>query len=355
MERLHFPDGHQKQEALNHERLYTPPHGIRSEHFHSIRYSDFLINRNGYKGKDPNCMVLGQCIEAVKETSRVIMQKGKENNALFLTYFTKEENESVISRFVSGALYAMTECVDKDHSLAVVAHPIGGLAPLHAIMKEVAKYPQITEKVDFIPLKNISYVAKKDRYIIIDDGFGTGTTQAGLLPLIGENPQEINQIVEGIKILTKKGVNCNDERFIPFYSALIERFAYHNAIILPLFTKNSLFMELLYNYSDPKMDEWGHVQKTLIGEKIMTHIPEDRIMVGAMVDEIPCRDIGIHLQTLSEHGYIKDKEILTSLEGEGLAHAEFRLMADRPELLAFSEKSKGKVFEIFVKNLYDIL
>lgn len=44
----------------------------------------------------------------------------------------------------------------------------------------------------------------------------------------------------------------NHERLYtpPFYSALIERFAYHNAIILPLFTTNSLFMELLYNYSE---------------------------------------------------------------------------------------------------------
>lgn len=358
MEKLHLSNIGETSQQISHERSYVPPLGVSPEHFQGIQKSDFFIKKAESISRDYKNSILDACIDAIRATSMTFVQRdGRIENPCSI-YFTAEQNEAHLQRYVASAIETIALLSQEKKHIAVVASPMGGLAPLHAVMKAVVKYHSLHAQVSFMPLQYTvpiqQQLQRADGYLLLDDGLGTATSQATLLFLIDDRPKEISDTVNLIKSNKGRVARCDDLSFSSFYRTLIKSFENHQAVILPLFTKNPLFMELLSYQSEKNTEAWGLAQGSVLNPKVIVPIPEDFITTGAMIDEYPCRDMGVDLLTMQQYGHIEPK-ILMQLENAGLKNAEFRLMADQKPLMALPEKSKRIVIEAFVQNLHNVL
>lgn len=359
MEKIHLQNRCETSQQISYEGPYIPPLGVNPEHFQGIQKSDFFIKKAKKSiSIDYENSILNACIDAIRATSMTFVQRdGRVENPCSI-YFTAEQNEAHLQRYVASAIETIALLSQEKKHIAVVASPMGGLAPLHAVMKEIIKHSALNAQVSFVPLRYTVPVQQQlqraDGYLLLDDGLGSATSQAALLFLIDDRPNEISDTVNLIQSNKGRVARCGDASFSFFYHTLIKSFEKHRAVILPLFTKNPLFMELLSYQSEKNTTGWGCAQKSVLDPEIIVPIPEDFITTGAMIDEYPCRDMGVDLFTIQQHGYVIDEEILTQLESVGLTDAEFRLMADQKALIALPEKSKGIVIETFVQNLHNI-
>lgn len=336
--------------AADFEDAYQPPLGIDSRPFYSMKRSDFLVNR-----RDASAFTNGAlhaCVSAVEKT-------GREVAAGCRVYFSEDQNRLHVKRYVSAALESIFMLSEYTEHVAVVASPMGGLAPLNAVMKEAVKFPECKNKISFVPLAPTVEIYKHlnsaDGFVLLDDGLATATTQARLLSYIDDNPEKINAVVAGIQATKRQTNSCTDPRFAPFYRELIRRFQDNSVVVLPLFTKNNLFMQLLSQQSDSRVDVWSHAQQNVLCPEVIVSIPEDVATVGAMIDEVPCRDMGVTLSTLHQHAIPLDPSVEKRLSDEQLDKAEFRIFADQTRLIALDKSLEYKTLYTFAQKLHEEL
>lgn len=357
MERLEY----QKNESLHtlFDGSYLPPLPINKEPFQGIRKSDFLFQRSNGEYYDPD--LFKSCIKAILRTSSVIdsSKLSSEMQIAVRQCFSKEEKERHLEQYINTAIGVISFLTENVERVSVSGIPVGGLAPFDAVMREAVKYPNLCEKVNFIPLihkpKIYELIRDCQAHVTIDDGWRSGREQAAELYALGNNV-EVGQTQRLIQQIGEVRKNCDtyaSSKFEPLYRDLISKFHNHNIVILPFYMRNSLFQNLLIEHIESFNNNfWAHAQKSVLLSGAVGTISEHDEVVGASIRGVPCRDLGISLNEIGEI----DPSLKTKLENGGFKGSDkFRLLADREDVLAIDSKSIPFIRESFTAELNKIV
>ena len=238
----------QREEEFFHRlnEPYRPPVGINPVPFADIKQSDLLVQqKNGGEGVDGALLL--KCSGAVWDVSAAIHQLSpSEQKSLFTVHLTKEQKQAHVKNYVQTALETIDLLTQKVGRVSVSASPMGGLAPLHAIMKAAVDYPHLTEWVDFVPLtlnKPSIYrlINQSQAHVHIDDGAESMTSQASLLYALESQVDNTSSLIEQIRMVRNSLGTCTSPQLHDVYQDLIDRFQDHQVVILPMYMKNHLF------------------------------------------------------------------------------------------------------------------
>lgn len=353
MERL----GYQKNESLYtlFDGSYLPPLPINKEPFQGIRKSDFLFQRSNGEYYDPD--LFKSCIKAILRTSSVIdsSKLSSEMQIAVRQCFSKEEKEKHLEQYVNTAINVIDFLSKNVERVSVSGIPVGGLAPFDAVMREAVKYPNLCEKVNFIPLihqpKIYELIRGCQAHVIIDDGFGSGIDQTVELYVL-EDKVGIGQTQFLTRQIREVRNNCGtyaSPQSAPLYKDLISKFHNHNIVTLPFYMRNPLFQNLLIEHIESFNNNfWAHAQKSVLSSGAIGILNEDDEVVGASMRGVPCRDLGVSLNQIGEISL----SLKTKLENGGFKGSDkFRLLADREDVLAIKPKFIPFIMESFIAEL----
>lgn len=337
------------------ESQYLPPPGIDSLPFAGIKKSDFLVRTASNGNKNYDVRLMSACAQAVWAVSGVVAALPPAHEAVFDLYFTAGENACHLKRYVNAAVHTIAFLSETSGRVSVSASPIGGLAPLEAVMREIIKYPSLSQKTVFVPLvpnENIyDRINSCQAHLHIDDGAESMTTQAALLYALADDQAEVSGLIDSIKAVRAANGTCMAPQLNQLYRELIDRFNFHNVVTLPFFIKNRRFLELLSGEVCSQNSPWARTQRLILDPAVTTPIKENGPTVGAMMAGYPCRDLGVNLETIQSRGITISQDTIDILHQGNLDQAEFRLLANDRRLLALHPGAEEVIAKIFVQKL----
>lgn len=341
--RLHH---NEKTDVLNEG--YLPPKGIDPKPFEGLSRSDFFVKVPEKSQTDPHLLL--QCAHAVQDTSEYLHEFSSKG--VVESIMTEQEVVDHLEIYTEEAIEAASILNSQIGNVAVVASPVGGIPPLHAVMERASDNPDLANQISFVPLsKNkpnllaLEAIKKAKGFVHIDDGATLMTDQALLLEQLEEDPRWVQYAINEIKRIKKHKGTCMDDEQIPLYEQLIEGFANHNMVLAPLYTKNPLFFRMLGDVAGSRNDAWAMAQQGILERSILI-IPERKTAVGSMIKDIPCRDKGVTLHDLLKEKIV-DPKVEQLLHQGGLSNIDFRLFSNIKSL-----ESINHAFDPFLHGLF---
>ncbi|MBI4130815.1 hypothetical protein HY468_05845 [Candidatus Roizmanbacteria bacterium] len=245
----------------------------------------------------------------------------------------------------------------KHSAVHVCTPPIGGIAPLDSVKRVITSQYE-GDNIDFGVVdttKSSSLLMdRKSTLVMVDDGLGSLSDQVKLLRTVDRERAGMWERLRGEMKDIQGRAGLGDASLRRYYERIIE--GLHNLDILsfPIMSRNERFMQVLSDYVGDHPDEWSAAQSIVLDEKVCFPIPEDPLTVGGMINDIPCRDVGVGLFDLQENGTVSPRTI-EILHREGLGGAEYRLLSNTRGLVGVSEKGRHQSVVIFSRKLEGIL
>ena len=343
-------DAQVEQGSLHEE--YVPPIGVDPKPFKGLNRSDFFVKVPEKSQADPALLL--QCAHAVRDTSEYLHEfssKGVVENIM-----TEHEVVDHLKVYSDEAVEAASILNAHVGNIVVVASPIGGIPPLHAVMEKALNNSDLARELQFVPLSKdkpnsqaMEIIKKARGFVHIDDGATLMTDQALLLEQLEENPKWVQRAISEIKRIQKVTGTSMDDEQVPYYQQLIDGFASHNMVLAPLYTKNPLFFRMLGDVASTRQDAWALAQQGIL-ERSLRIIPESKTAVGSMVRGIPCRDKGITLKDLVNEKVVDPKVEQILFKG-GLSNIDFRLFSNIESLESINHAYDGFIHGLFADQL----
>lgn len=347
-------------------QMYRPPEGINPEPFEKVPFSSaaFLVDlKTPERYEQVDREVLELASQAVLDTTeRFIEGKTTVDPDTIRSVVRERDFERYIEEYATGVNNALEVYIQSGKSVAVACVPIGGMAPLHAVMKMAVERGLNLDNVTFLPyVPKDEYggevIKSHDGIILVDDGMASMSTQMRVL--YGKMPTRQHQVddaIHKIKVEVREKGTCAHADLRGRYKQIMQVFAGNNIVNAPEFSKNPLVYHVAMEHATERLahdsnDAWARAQIAYYDAFHCKYLDEDREYPGGAVDGLPCRDIGVELGNPLIRELLHPRVLQRMQEAGFDQDTTFRLLGDRKAVISMGQEQVDGIIAAFVRSL----
>lgn len=347
-------------------KMYRPPEGINPEPFERVPFSHaaFLVDlKNPERYEEVDTEVLELASQAVLDTTQRYTERRTSVDPDTVRSVVRERDfERYITEYATGVNDALEVYIHSGKSVAVACVPIGGMAPLHAVMKMAVERGLRLDNVTFLPyVPKDEYgggvVKNHDAVILVDDGMASMSTQLRIL--YGKMPHreyQVDDAIHEIKVKVREKGTCAHSDLRGQYQRIMQVFAGHNIVNAPEFSKNPLVYHVAMEHAKERLahdpnDTWARAQIAYYDAFHCEYLEEDREYPGGAVDGLPCRDIGVELGDPSIRELLHPSVLQRMFDAGFDKDTTFRLLGDRQVVVSMGQEQVDGIIAAFVRSL----
>lgn len=313
----------------------------------------------------PDHPVYEMCSTAVEESTDVFMGLLLETPDMVQVIQTPEETElhaAEYTREIIAAIEALhSDSPDNDAPITIATMATGGFAPAKVVMDSLQNHP-LADRVQFVaidhtPNEDLTEVMRSAKgTIVIDDGLTTAISliNYAVVPYLleeGEHEPVLAMLDRMRSIYTESGT-CNAPELQQEYEEMMRLCEAKGIVIAPLYSRNTVLPEAYQRVAQGKETGWAYAQRIIANQQAIVPVPEGVECVGASLAELPCRDLGIKLDTLLQQGL--DPRIAEYLQEEGLGHIEMRHLARLQGLYMMSPQAEEVAQQVLAAKMNEL-